>query len=230
MEKPDGFDISEYKKYLNSDEWKAIAKKVKDRDGNKCAYCLSENNLNVHHLTYKHIYHEDEHLEDLVTLCESHHLGYHFVKLLEIERDEQIRKEERVQVPYECTAQYYDEMMEQGAEIENAIKYAYLDKDYSKDGPLDMCNYEVIDRVVTKWCEEVGFTETQYIGRQHIHDFFMMRRYEFLLKCINQGFTATQIAEKSNFSISWVRRYYKKKFLEDKLKEEKFIHGKEGDI
>jgi len=66
-----------YADYLQSDEWRKIAQAVKDRDNNACVLCGSTTNIQAHHKTYEHIFKEDEHLEDLITLCNDHHEMIH---------------------------------------------------------------------------------------------------------------------------------------------------------
>ena len=70
----------EYNNYLMSNKWNKIRYSVYERDHFCCKYCgkkFSINKLNAHHLTYKHVYHEEDHLEDLVTLCLSCHRLIH---------------------------------------------------------------------------------------------------------------------------------------------------------
>lgn len=62
-----------YKAYLLSDEWKTIKSKILARYNNKCVFCGSDKKLQVHHLSYKHIYDEGNHLEDLVLVCDKCH-------------------------------------------------------------------------------------------------------------------------------------------------------------
>jgi len=66
-----------YRAYLFTPEWKAIRKQVIARDGGKCQACARTQRLNVHHLTYAHIFEEAGHLEDLVTLCRTCHEDAH---------------------------------------------------------------------------------------------------------------------------------------------------------
>ncbi len=57
-------------------DWRALAKEVKQRDGNKCVQCSSTEELDVHHIvplskggrTVK---------SNLITLCKYHHEGKH---------------------------------------------------------------------------------------------------------------------------------------------------------
>ena len=44
---------NEYKLYLKSPKWKAIAKLVKNNSDNKCSKCGRTENLAVHHINYK---------------------------------------------------------------------------------------------------------------------------------------------------------------------------------
>lgn len=68
----------DYKDFLNTKYWKAIAEKVKRRAGDKCNVCNSTENLNVHHRTYEHHGYELYNLKDLVCLCKECHEKYHF--------------------------------------------------------------------------------------------------------------------------------------------------------
>ena len=75
-------DNTEYRQYLQSDKWKAIAAQRLQIDNFQCNCCGSrgtpQNPLEVHHLTYKHLYHEESRIyEDLVTLCHICHKNLH---------------------------------------------------------------------------------------------------------------------------------------------------------
>ena len=75
-----------YDNYIRSHEWKKIKEKVLERDGYRCQACdycpdedLSDKKriLSVHHKTYRHLFHETNHLEDLITLCSCCHRAIH---------------------------------------------------------------------------------------------------------------------------------------------------------
>lgn len=66
-----------YKEYLQTEHWKIISQKTKERDNNKCRLCDSEYRLNVHHKCYDHRGEEQYYLEDLVTLCNNCHDKFH---------------------------------------------------------------------------------------------------------------------------------------------------------
>lgn len=65
----------EYIKYLKSDRWKRVRKKIIFRDMNMCVNCRSQKILQVHHLSYTSIFDESE--SDLVTLCKKCHNKWH---------------------------------------------------------------------------------------------------------------------------------------------------------
>ena len=70
----------DYYEYLNSDEWKNKARQRMKIDGYLCQGCGTKGNslnpLQIHHLTYQNIYHEDI-FRDLVCVCRSCHCILH---------------------------------------------------------------------------------------------------------------------------------------------------------
>ena len=58
-----------YKAYLATKKFKKISFAVKKRDNFKCVKCGSKKNLHAHHLNYKNIYNEEDHLDVLITVC-----------------------------------------------------------------------------------------------------------------------------------------------------------------
>jgi ribosomal protein L36 len=66
-----------YYDYLKTPEWHFISESVIKRDGHKCTICSSTDKLQSHHITYKHIFNELKHLEDLTTLCFDCHQNEH---------------------------------------------------------------------------------------------------------------------------------------------------------
>lgn len=65
--------------YLKTDTWKTKRLKVLQRDRHHCRKCGTENDLEVHHLTYKRF--GNEKLTDLITLCRNCHNKQHPDKL-----------------------------------------------------------------------------------------------------------------------------------------------------
>lgn len=99
----------QYQNYLASEQWQSIAKKRMQIDKHCCQGCkckgTSTNPLTVHHLTYKHLYHENEnnnYYTDLVTLCYSCHTNLH--NIMERQTNEQGRKgwSDRDDLPILC--------------------------------------------------------------------------------------------------------------------------------
>lgn len=69
--------ILSYKKYLDSDTWNELAKRIKRRAGNKCQVCNSPHNLHAHHRTYKNKGNYEKEKRDLICLCERCHKLIH---------------------------------------------------------------------------------------------------------------------------------------------------------
>ncbi len=76
--KVDTFDS--YKEYLQTPQWKRIAQKVRKRDRFKCVECDSSESLNIHHLNYDNIFNEENHLKDLICVCNKCHKKIHNIK------------------------------------------------------------------------------------------------------------------------------------------------------
>lgn len=70
----------DYDEYLRSSAWKAKALERARIDNYRCQMCGAEgtelNRLQVHHFTYRNLYHEDVG-KDLVTVCDVCHRGIH---------------------------------------------------------------------------------------------------------------------------------------------------------
>lgn len=65
----------QYHEYLTSTKWKNKRKELFTLRGEKCEVCSKTNSLQVHHLTYEHIFNEP--LEDLKILCKNCHSKEH---------------------------------------------------------------------------------------------------------------------------------------------------------
>lgn len=73
-----------YLQYLNSEKWRDIKRRRLEIDGYRCVSCgcrgTTGNPLEVHHLSYRYLYHEETRIyEDLVTLCSCCHKQIHAV-------------------------------------------------------------------------------------------------------------------------------------------------------
>lgn len=68
--------VYNYKDYLKTDHWKNIKKRYrKSKLIQNCYICGSQNNLNLHHKSYKRI--GKERLNDLIPLCRECHYFTH---------------------------------------------------------------------------------------------------------------------------------------------------------
>ena len=66
----------QYHDYLQSEQWKTIARKKREEADNRCQLCNNGSiTLHVHHRTYDNIYHEK--MNDLIVLCENCHKKFH---------------------------------------------------------------------------------------------------------------------------------------------------------
>ena len=68
-------DFVEYSKYIRTKKWKTLASLVKEKAGNKCAFCGSEKKLVAHHHNYINLYNETE--DDLICVCNICHYKMH---------------------------------------------------------------------------------------------------------------------------------------------------------
>jgi 5-methylcytosine-specific restriction endonuclease McrA len=71
-----------YRDYLRSDKWRDISRERMEIDEYKCVMCgcygTKQNPLEVHHLSYKYLYQEENRVhQDLVTLCHCCHKNVH---------------------------------------------------------------------------------------------------------------------------------------------------------
>jgi hypothetical protein len=70
-------DNISYKDYLNSNWWKEIKNKAKQREHYcKCQFCNTDKNIELHHTSYKWIFTKDE-LRTIIPLCREHHQEVH---------------------------------------------------------------------------------------------------------------------------------------------------------
>lgn len=86
-------EYNKYKEYIASEGFKAVKELVLERDNHTCRCCgwsprdhvdtksrTKRRCLQVHHVTYDHLYDEAEHLDTLITLCNVCHRAVHAAK------------------------------------------------------------------------------------------------------------------------------------------------------
>ena len=70
-----------HKKYLKSSEFEYVRQSVFKRDNYKCVLCGRKENLVCHHTTYLHLgEHNEDEINDCVTLCNLDHINHHRAK------------------------------------------------------------------------------------------------------------------------------------------------------
>lgn len=62
----------DYKKYLQSPEWKILRKKIIDYY-KRCLFCLNSNNLNVHHMFYSKDCLDGKSTKGMILICQDCH-------------------------------------------------------------------------------------------------------------------------------------------------------------
>lgn len=219
-----------YEAYIQTDKFDIeIRQPVFKRDGYKCVVCGNTENLQPHHLTYRNIYHES--LDDLITLCNRCHSIYHAIEkrreaIEEMYRNAHDQEIKEYEEQRQREAQKYEQERARREEInksiEQEIKDEYYLKDYCKGGDLDMMSWEVINAVIDKKCKKYNIE--YYSGnKKPIQDFFLYRRCEFLLRCMDQNFTYADVLAKTNFDSQWLSKWYRRNKCQAKLNEEKEI-------
>lgn len=213
---------NKYEAYLMSDQFDKIRQSVLSRDNHKCVVCGSQDNLQVHHLTYENIYKED--IGDLITLCGSCHSIYHAIDNRRKAVEEYYSKIKIQGInDFEARAQEWKEQREkedrESILITKEIKEEYLKMDYCKNGDLDMCAWDVLNTIIDKKCKEHDI-ETWMGDKTKLRSWFLYRRLEFLLRCLDQGFTLYQIESKTKFDMPFLKKWYRKDKCKAKLNEE----------
>lgn len=230
---------SRYEVYLQTEEFDRIRQKVFARDGNKCVICGSTDGIEPHHLTYRNTYHEN--LDDLITLCRSCHSIHHAIaqreKAIEAiysanDLAEKENKEKYWEEKREENIRAYKEEQERKQkikyEIEKSIKDEYRMKDYGKNGDMDMCDWVVLNAVIDSKLAQYKDLNV-YIDKSALRNWFACRRYEFLLRCLDKGFSYTELSKRTKFDPQWLWKWYRRDKLEAKLNEEKAINSMKED-
>lgn len=206
---------SKYELYLRSPEFADLRTRIFERDGYTCICCGAEDCLQAHHLTYMHIYHENE--DELVCVCRRCHEAFHNLD----NRRKYIEEKYRGDI----TSTYMEkrkEDKEKEQRIINEIKTEYREQDYAVNGDLDMCNWNVLNPIIEHKCKKYDFDG--YIAKAELREWFFYRRCEFFLRCLNQGLTISRLKSGTKFDEKYLNKWYKKDILEAKINEENQIN------
>lgn len=204
-----------------------------ERDNHQCVVCNSSYMLNVHHLTYRNVYNEQD--KDLITLCHKCHSIYHAVQKRSDFVNEEYEEMDKRKNALEVQKQHEDRIREyenskkldewNAYAVEERIKREYLDKDYCKNGDLDMCDWSVLNPIIERIANEANLTSLYLINKQRIQKYFLYRRCEFLLRCMDKGLSLEKLQNNTKFDSGWLFKWYRRNKLEAKLNEEKELFG-----
>lgn len=226
-----------YELYLQSPEFDEIRQAVFARDNHKCVVCGKSENIQPHHLTYRNIYNEQ--LADLVTLCRTCHATYHavqkradFINEIYKRADSNHRKQQEEAwkaEQEERTRKYQEERDRNEAEwaaITQEIKDEYFEKDYCKNGDLDMCDWSVLNPIIEQ--KAMDHNVSPYgINKMNIQKWFIYRRCEFFQRCLEKNISLKELQEKTKFDPGYLWKWYKPQRVSAKLKEEQELFSKE---
>lgn len=150
-------DNYEYHEYLKSEEWKFKRDARVLFDGKKCVICGRPFDLNVHHLTYKHVPYEQ--IADIITLCDKHHA--------EIEKLKKYPGNDSYQILQNMIASQFCKEHEQD--------------DVSNGGQYDLCNGSEINKLWFPFLKERIGTVANFWGADIIINYFNEMREKNLL-------------------------------------------------
>lgn len=192
MEKPRKYD---YLCYLDSPWWKMIKAQRMRLDGNKCVFCKSTKNLNVHHRNYDNCGHENL-FEDLVTLCERCHMAEH-------KRIEQAKEDAKLF--REISFQQYLLLLNDFCKLHEHL-------DLSAGGTVNFLRIGVVKEYASAWLEERGIDPPGgYVDR--IKKYFIDKRHSIIDQLLedNPDITVREIVSKTKFNEAFVRKYLNRK-------------------
>lgn len=178
-----------YNEYLQTPEWQAKRSKRLQIDHFKCQKCGRPMDLQVHHLTYANIGHENVNT-DLITLCKNCHQ--------EIE-DEKASYRERV-------ISDYREAWRAARQLELQFRRDYEQRDYSKGGTLNLTNRDVIRDEWRKWLKEKHFDYCD-VRVTTVIDYFRTLRVQMIIEMEDAGATPQDIMARG-ISTGMVYKYF----------------------
>lgn len=195
------FERVEYAEYLNSDEWKKKREARKQIDGYKCVLCGRPMDLQVHHLNYYRIFHEDV-CRDLVTLCKYHH-----------EEAEEMKRSRM-----KASKWWYEQQLVDLAEknAKKALMSSFLDRykehDFIYGGNENLCDYSVI----RKYLNEMKKTNDYCPGIGEVCDYFRDRKIELIFRLKDQGASPSDVLARG-ISKKMVYKYWDNKELAEEI-------------
>ena len=98
----------------------------------------------------------------------------------------------------------------------------YEDRDYCRNGDLDLCKLDVIKEVFKEFCISNGYNHEARPPCEKIRTYFRNKRYEIILKFIDNGAPQYIVRQRTKFSDAMISKVYK-----DPAKAEKIINRME---
>jgi len=226
-----------YNEYLRSETWQRLRSERLKIDGYKCQRCGRPFDLQVHHLYYPpELGTEDVH-RDLITLCDMCHelvehqkqeFRYNKYAEREAERkraeEERERRLEELKQMKEDNKRKYEEWKEEMARHKRLVSQFcenVLMDDLSRAGKngKDYCNKDVVKADLFPFLRE---NNASLDGVTDVQNFFRNRRYEVILRLINEGNSRQEIQRKTGFSYNMVKKVFDKPHVAEAiLKNEK---------
>lgn len=219
----------EYKRYLTSETWNELRKARFEIDGYECYACKSPIDLQVHHLTYARLGNED--IGDLLTLCKHCHERYHIIEKLstEIRERDRIAEEKKQQEDRKAYEQAIWNTMKQDAKrVCNEFMNKCIEKDYCRNGPIDLLNWTFFDLELDKIIKEHSLSERTlwFVNKLTLREYVYYQRLLHLKQCKESGLTKKQVMETSLISKSMIRDWYDSEKLYTKIRSyEEMFNG-----
>lgn len=205
MEKPG--DFSDYSYYLMSEDWEKKRETIIARDNHMCVVCKRRNNLQVHHLTYKNIYHEQD--RDLITLCRDCHATYH-----EVERRTNMvnlfywrMESSKVKEDHNKNRIKWNDRERQRLLLTKKICDKYLQDDLCMGGSINMCNWETIKKLIEEETVAADIDQSHIPTPAAVHQRFCYERYVVLLRLLNQGLDKKGIRAATNLTPQFINKW-----------------------
>ena len=169
-----------YTEYLNSEEWKRKRELRIQTDGKVCSICGSSNVLQVHHMTYKNIPHENN--SDLITLCRACH----------------------TQIENQKDRGWSDSFYQVIAMLVKQFIKEHEHEDLSEGGNKNYCDQKLVKSELYPYLRSKGFQD-RLTGVMVVQSYFSAKRRKIMLELYDNGMNAADIAKKTGFSISSVK-------------------------
>jgi hypothetical protein len=172
----------EYGEYLKSEQWQKLRSKRLNIDNYQCQICGRGDDLQVHHITYANIEHEDIY-NDLITLCRRCH------------EDIEAEKTQKKQLGDIYHKVKYQKKTMLSIGFAESIK----DKDFCYGGNLNLCNYDNIRELNTYGLDISVCDVSHYFAELH---------YKVVKQLKNKGLSLSEIMDKTKIKYEKCKVYF----------------------